>query len=539
MSNTVFNIAKADILTKLIGKEADRALLDHQLQTLLRNVVLPSVAEQLNDILAEDTILCLPNIQLHCQMSLEEALSGKGASQWVEQLIHTIVTHLNQGHGIVQFHNRWHFIASYLLQRLTLNDFSETIFDDIGPLALLTPRQAWLEAFRMWPEVWPWLAPNDLYQAHRICQSLQSQGGEVVIHELFITAFDAERETLQSTALHEWLTRLENLSRLPAMSALAKDLLYQSNSITEGSFIAGLYLAPDLHEFPLHSGCVIAILVSLADKHSDRLKSSSVILSLSRKTLKHVPASIKHRVENALVMLDQSKASRRVLMTLVESINNSLLNSQTKDPSRTKPHDVISTVDIRKNINESTNNQQRIVYSPIAGLGLLMPYLSENRMARSFPARVRLAALSQLAIGGPVAFPEKDPLLLAIAGTDTSAHEKPDQPRPSEMDLLFVSTHHREAIKSLSDDVSQLARWLEARFAASLPGLSSASRSFLAKHFWYQHGSLTLSEDHAVLELESLPLKIVLQMSGCIGESLCQLDWLQQQILNIHIKESL
>ncbi|KGK41933.1 hypothetical protein LH51_10970 [Nitrincola sp. A-D6] len=102
---------------------------------------------------------------------------------------------------------------------------------------------------------------------------------------------------------------------------------------------------------------------------------------------------------------------------------------------------------------------------------------------------------------------------------------------------MFVAADRREAIELAPPGQARLALWLEARFAASLPGFSTSTRGFLAAQFWHQSGCLQLSDEHAILELNPLPLSVVLQLGGCIGPELCRLDWLQGQKLSIRIKE--
>ncbi|KGK41934.1 hypothetical protein LH51_10975 [Nitrincola sp. A-D6] len=192
--SVALDIASAGIAARLAGREADSALLDRCLQTMLRERVLPRVAAQLGEAVSDETILCLLDIDLHCQMTLQEVVSGAGATLWADQLASLIVAKLNQGDQVWRFQNRWDYLATYLRWRLGLVDLPGVIFAEVGSLSLLSPRQAWVEALRSWPELWRWLAPGGVTAVRRLLRALLSQGGAVAVTEIFTAALAADTE---------------------------------------------------------------------------------------------------------------------------------------------------------------------------------------------------------------------------------------------------------------------------------------------------------------------------------------------------------
>ncbi len=74
------------------------------------------------------------------------------------------------------------------------------------------------------------------------------------------------------------------------------------------------------------------------------------------------------------------------------------------------------------------------------------------------------------------------------------------------------------------------------RFANGLPGFAGSSAEFLAKNFFYGPGGFRRTEESWLIELPSVPLSVVLRMTGAAGRRF-QADWLDPQLVELSLSE--
>jgi len=84
---------------------------------------------------------------------------------------------------------------------------------------------------------------------------------------------------------------------------------------------------------------------------------------------------------------------------------------------------------------------------------------------------------------------------------------------------------------------ARLALWLEARLAASLPGLVASGRGFLQTQFLHRPGRVALDEKTLRVDIDAMPLRPAVEMSGLLGEASGRADWLAGQSITLSLRE--
>ena len=533
--STAINISRGHVATRLVGDPDIAAKLERHLASLLRQEVLPRVAEALAPDLAEEAVICLPDLPLHLSLTLEEALSGQAAEKWSSALIEHIRNRVRDRQDIWQYDNRWGFLAGYLRHRLDLPGAPKAVFTGLGVMELMSPAQALGEGLREWPEIWPYLAPDGAEDVAGVIAAMRRSGGMTLFDQIMQAAWVSEGRTapgapFSGTSLRTVFAALSD-GAVPDLRRLAQADTCETLSIK--AFRFALALAPhNAMVSPAHLGLIIVLLqeVSAQVGPSDMHDQLWPVLEDMADALPQGPAR-----EAALTLMPLMRRDPDMVRYL-----RILANQLSSAPSARPKHQDMAVdnpappADRKDTPTRSAEPAARVFHSPIAGMALCLPLLNESRIGVEFCARDRLAALSELARDGPVAQPEEDALLRAICGQEKD-HPAPERPNP--MDLLFVPEEWHAAILSTPFGPARLALWLEARFAASLPGLDQSTRDFLRVHFFHQPGRAALSATHLRVEIDAMPLRPVLEMSGLLGQDRGRLAWLDNQSFTLRVRD--
>ncbi len=536
MSGTL-DIGRADIATRLIGDGLHGSTVESRLQAMLCDEVLPRVADRLDKEMGAETILCLPDLPILIQMTLAEALTQTGVTLWSDALFAAIQARIASGEDVWTFENRWAFLAAYLRDRLGLTRLPEQVFSGLSTLDLLSPGQAVCESLRVWPEIWPWLGQGNAHDRTACLAALRQRGGMQTLHALVLIALETEADVVpQTPASADLLELLRDpdalIALLPALGRASQDT---ADTTVSAALIATLAILGQGDKTAsvkaaMQAGLVLALLRPLCREVGLSTPISwTAALDLRLQTL---PDRMRAASAPWMAELSQTEEAEHLLAALADRLAQGARAQQAARPASAKER--ISTETPADATPPTQTPDAQMITSPIAGVALCLPFFTENRIGQAFSAALRLAALAALGADGPVERPEDDPLLRALAGMDT----RDDLPaRPDEMDLLFVPEDTRARIMDAPSGAARFALWLEARFATSLPGLSTASHGFLQTQFFHRPGRLMRTETRLIVDIDAPPLRAVLDLSGVIGPAPGRATWLNGEEILIRLRE--
>lgn len=541
------DIADATIDTRLIGQASESGRLDRRLRAMLADEVLPAVAAELDGGLDSEAIVCVPELPMELRLSLAEVYSADGARRWSSRLAELISKRIARAENVWRFENRWHFLAVWLRVRLGLERTPGGVFTGLGALELLTPVQAVAEALAQWPEIWRWLAAGRADSPDAMARAIAAHGGESAWRQVLVAALRAHRGNSQVAMAPEWLAPIRGFAGSSASIATTAPSDPRAEHLAGQALRLALATGAELGPAAPRLGLLLA-LVQRAFPEMPDAAAASDWLAGSRQPLSELATKLRQAAEELLEALAAENDGPEILVALARIVSGHA-RRESPNPSPT-PEDSEPAVPPdsapvdEPEANDTGRAEEREYASPLAGLALLLPMLAENRIGLAFPSRLRWRALLELAAEGPVDRPEQDLLLMAISGVDHDV-ESPGEPppnaraseRPNELDLLFVPEPRRADVQAAEPGAPRLAAWLEARFAASLPGLSGSSRAFLCQQFLHRPGRLRIGENRILLELDPLPLAVVLRLAGLVGEDCCRLDWLQRRRFDIRMAE--
>jgi hypothetical protein len=154
------------------------------------------------------------------------------------------------------------------------------------------------------------------------------------------------------------------------------------------------------------------------------------------------------------------------------------------------------------------------LYSPIAGIGLLLPVIADLCLPEYLVPRHLFDAV--LSILGPdeQAHAVHDPLFASIFPFD---RHDPDQPAPPVPEALKTRLAPETLPLLTGDGANAWGDLILAAFASRLPGLKASSRGYLQAQFLHTPGRLTFGEETLGLALQGPDLAIILKMAGFSG----------------------
>lgn len=526
-----FDIDRAGLSARLVGQEDDAGPLDRALRRMLTQEVLPTAAAALEGRFGPDAILCLPDLPVAVTLTLEEALSGQGARRWADRLIAELDQRLEDGRGAWAFPDAPGFLAAYLRARLGIGRVPVTAFSGMGALDLLSPIQAVCEALRSAPVLWRRLTNGGSEDCRRLVRALAAQGGEAALASVLRAGLDPKDATAP---------RVTGAALIPVLAGLVTGdgVTWHwavhprtGQGAAETALLLAVALAPEIEHHAAAAGLVLALILSERMEGPATGKADRMIARLRGRT-DALPPRLRAQAVGLIDILAQHPDGPEALLQLAGRVAR--LRAETMERTKGSPIAAKAEGAAPPDASPDHDPGARVLHSPIAGVALCLPFLAENRIGRDFPAHVRLQALAQLAADGPVEDPEADPVLMALCGHDDEAVLPA---RPAELDMLFVPLDRHAQIQGAAPGAARLAAWAEARLAASLPGLGASSRTFLRSQFFHWPGTLILGEDRAVIEIDAMPLRPVLEMGALLGEDRGRMDWLGCQQMSLRLRE--
>lgn len=180
----------------------------------------------------------------------------------------------------------------------------------------------------------------------------------------------------------------------------------------------------------------------------------------------------------------------------------------------------------------ATPEREDKVISPYAGVGLLLPALRDLDLWAPLGPAGRVAVLAQAMTGADRLLARADTGLRWMAGLSHNVvlddHlNAVDWPRGAPLTDVDKASHG-------DTPQTEVLRRLLDRFSRDLRGMSGASMAYLCAQFLLRPGTLSRAEQSLVIRVDSVPLKVLLQLSGGLGDK-GVLPWLNDAALRLEV----
>ena len=534
--SAALTISRSTTRARLIGTPADAPAVRAALDRLLAG----PVADRLAGLAGPDdpdAVICLPRLVVRLHLTRADLEASQSADRWAAAIDQALGQALGQamdarsGRQVWRFADRQRFHAGYVHFRLGLLAAPQAVFAGFGALDLLSPCRAMAEMLAADPGLWRSLAVPGGPSALAIVQAVIRSGGAEaagMILSLPPAASAAARSGGWAAAIDMALSGLPDLlARQDRGSVRA----LQDLALPAQRLLAALLFAPLLPGDPLLLADLAVALLTLIRQGGSTLAvlTRGVLVRLA--TLEPTLAGPLAALSDRMAQDPRAAADLAALLVMLAPhvVTTGLVRS-TPAPVRPDP-----AAQHRRGSRPADDPPPAAVplrhfASAFAGVALVLPLLTEDRIGAAFPARVRLAALATLVGSDLFPCPQDSDFLQALTGAD-DRQDLPD--RPAAADLLFVPRAQHAGIMAAPAGADRLAQWLAARFAATLPGLAGSSLTFLQRQFFHHPGEVWIDADQITLRLDPVPLQAVLELAGRLGADLARIDWLGHQSLTI------
>jgi hypothetical protein len=517
----MLDIVHAETHARLIGSVDHAGAVERRLSDMLRGPV-SSILANGADMLGQDQeIIRIPRLVVRLRLTRAELESGRAATDWAAAIIAGFGD--GERHSICRFANRRAFHAAYLRHRFGVEETPAATFAEFTTLNLISPVQAIAEMLRSDPALWTALARPGKDDAVALIQALAAQGSSAATYVLqTVGRGPAGQRDTRVLELHKAICE-QLVQRLPDID-WPRPAVWAGLSGDLATFLAAILAAPSDGENAVETGRVLAVLIAV-------LRRSGIPAEMAiGAALGAVGRADKTLAKTAQVLaraVASSPALRRRIVALLGAVaKRGAFALQTRaKTARSKGNRDTAAMDQTDGPARQTEKSValRRYTSPFAGVALVLPLLTERGIGRAFPAQVRLQALADLVRCDGFETPEDSAFLAALTGMD-QRDKVPD--RPDSGDFLLIAADRHSRIHSAVAGAPRLARWLEARFAGSLPSLQSSSLRFLQRQFFHVPGEMWIDDDTVTIRIDPMPLLAVLQMAGRIDPDPVALDWL-------------
>lgn len=535
MTGAALHISQAETLARFAGHLEDAPFIERRLEALVSGPVAVGVADALGGETSQE-ILRVDGLEIQLALTREELDSNAAADLWVSAILEALAEADAEGR-VIRFKSELAYLAEYLRVRLSLSSHHQATFSDLKTLDLLTPIQALSELLRANPALWFEVTRNSPDDAAAFHNAIEACGGASMLLHLLNTHFEVHGEVPRSDII--------------AFSTIWNNLYSQKQSLTNifsaeknvkdpasRAVIAALMLAKSTDTAPLELGLLVSVLQCLAEAPKSN-RAVDLKAQLGKIALRH--AELKRSAQQLQTAMDDTKIAAQTLEILDILRPAASVVAKDQDAPRrerqakAKPADH-GGADNKPEDHLGPRAQDFHLRSPIAGLALVLPHLTEDNIGEVFTARQRAEALAAMATCSGSEVAANDAFIAALSGR-SDVEKSPTPDRPTTRDLLFVASSLHDAVLQAEPGAPRLAAWLSARFASTLPGLYASSLTFLQRHFLHIPGELWIDEETVTVRIDPMPLLPVLQMSGRLGLSdPPRLSWLGGRNLILQVE---
>lgn len=437
------------------------------------------------------------------------------ASKISEAFLHKFQSRQN---GIYVWDNRVDYILSYIEMRLGLSIVPDWAFPDFTALRYISPTQAVIELLRQTPELLlaqpkHTLAINDFADIVALLPEADVSAFIMTWPKAHVNPRLSVDEAIRILVSCLPISGLTNISQHPAKSVL-RLITLASRKIT----------LKTLHTYLAAARALIALALLNIDKQDDSFASNVFADSQKQIDVSGLPLIWAETLQLAnFGSLKMREVMRAVSKLRGQDAKPLLPPAQTHE---TEPE------------LSNANTRSGFMISSFAGLALLLPYIARDHVETILTQQqIRALLISVLSEKKQLAA-ETDNFIMSIASFKPGETAEIENKFPSVPESLqaYLSDEARTKISNLSE-LNSWREYLLTRFAGGLSGLQNSSAAYLQAQFLEIAGRAEFKDTDIHIDLPVLPLGIVLQISGMLGDR-GPIPHLQNRVLTISAGEA-
>jgi len=481
---------------QLDGSADEASLLERRVERLAKDVLPGLLARALDQLLPDlHGVIRINRIKLACSADWAAVDQGDFATilaRHIAEAVASILQAKDPNAALACWPDHESYLAAYVAHRLGIEPAPDWAFPEFSALAHLAPSAAAVEILTARPTALSALfelcARHDQEdrltdklgpaECRRLLEALVSddEPGPLPASVLHILARRVRRRSLDRQDLDRATLRL--IMQMLAADGTANTLPLKRLASVSRAIIALIFVETRLRSLD-----------------REDLEPEDLLPALRKKLGDTASAAF---VEAALVPFLKSSAGMKALRGLREALPNTSLSFEDKPTT-----------------DAAEPTPARHMTSRHAGIGLLAPTIAHlDLRALLGPRALHRTTLHCL----PEASRQEvvdDPLIAAFAPYDPN--EAPPTFPPVPEPLIAALPETQRGRLDGSEGADGWAALLAAHFALGLPGLQESSLAYLQQQFLARPGRLALTRADMSLELDPLPLGVVLRMAGLHG----------------------
>lgn len=524
MSSTTLTIQNLQSNIRLTAKAEDSAMLVQQVKWRLSQS-LPNILSDVLDHIFKDYSGIIRIEKIRLQFSDIGDVDGKNFVQKLARMIARKISHYIQNENYYHWSDRSEYCYGYFENRLNLCRIPDWAFPDFSPLRYLSPTQSILEILRQSPDILTW-RPNETQILKLFSDVLP------FLQEPTIEEFVFNSGNFSNLAKIEFLENLDFRFSECSPLNMSQIIKTPNTSVLHLLHILALQVKPktqisevEFKNFLSVAKLIIARILMLQNK----LQKTGSIQGNTKSPNIDQQAS---RFEDWAKVIRRSNLNSQSLAIVDKAIqqltgwNENVYKAPIEKDTKSKT----------RGLDHKMGNR---FLSPVAGLSLLLPYIARDNLTEILsPQHLKSILISTLS-EAKQGFAGLDPLI-DLMTTYSWQNEVSDENRkmPAIPDMLLellpvqIDVPIRE-----SETIHQWRNYVLKRLATNLTSLQHSSASYLQSQFLEVPGIVSISSDKISIELGAVPLGIVLQISGLIGDR-GTIPFLGNRKLTIHLEGS-
>jgi len=511
---------------RLYGASADAHLIDNEIKRIsvnqLPQIIGTEIDRQLSSLNHGNGIYRINKIQLKFSLLRSDLLLGRHlADVLAERLVNSLSQQLTSDSGnVVYFENEADYVSALMAGLLQGSAWNTWVYQEFSSLRHLEAIEAVVQL----------LLPRYFMVNDLVAGLLRRQR---FAH--FLAVLNDEQAT---RLFHQWtgytlveLFKKNSLPELPELKkwlSLLRAVNVKTDDATEPLALLSLKV---FFSIQAQASLQTSLAVLWVSAHYSFLLRYGVLLM---PLLKQVPtdrASLKslfqtdeviRQIATDLLFWADAKSER---VAYLEEIFQA-----TKNTTAVKQKEVPPSAPESFTLAATQIDSSQKIYSEFAGLVLLLPMIISLGLHKIYqPAILRSALMRALYDDEKIIQP--DWLSLLLPDVDEALFSDASLPQ---IWRHGITENKQKEIERLVGE-KQLACLLLAHFAARLSGLQRSSDAYLRTQFLLHKGVIKVDEQQVTVQLEPMPLYIVLHMAGLCGWQV-QLPW-QKRKLSIEVMQ--
>ena len=414
--------------------------------------------------------------------------------------------------------NRMDYMLSYIEMRLGLSVIPDWAFPDFAALRYISPTQAALELLKQAPELLlagprHTLAINDFSDIVSLLPEVDVLAFIAALPKVQANSPLSVADAIRILASYMPVYGLKNLSHQPAKSVLQLMVLAAKEITLE-----------TIPTYFIAAKTLIALALLDIGKQENSLTFNSLADRLKQVDMSKLPLMWAETLQLTCV---GTLETRELSLVLAKLSGQNL-----------KPLSSLKQIYERDIEVSNMKTHSGLIISSFAGLALLLPYIARDHIEKILTPQQMRALLISVVSENRKLGAGTDEFIMSITSckTDVIAEIDIDFPPVPETTQAYFSDEVRNKITGLSG-LDSWREYLLARFTSGLSGLQTSSAAYLQTQFFEVAGRAEFNDEAIHVNLPVVPLGIVLQISGMLGDR-GPIPHLQNRILTISTGEA-